>query len=130
MEKIYYNAQGWVCQRYPYDLPIENENLYIEVSEQEYEQTMSSNVGMAWRVVKGKLEQAVYNNEDYSKSQIEQEIATLKNEIAHIKEDVEQVELFGIERQDYERKKARCVEIILRLRELEARLKEMTKEGN
>lgn len=119
MGKIFYNNQGWVCQRYPYDLPIENENLYIEVSEQEYEQTMLSNVGMAWRVVKGKLEQAVYDNKDYSKSQIEQEIATLKNEIAKIKEDVEQVELFGMERQDYEQKKQRCVEIVLRLRELE-----------
>lgn len=128
MKKIFYNNQGWVCQRYPYDLPIENENLYIEVSEQEYEKTMSSNAGMAWRVVKGKLEQAVYDNKDYSKSQIEQEIATLKNEIAKIKEDVEQVELFGMERSDYTQKKARCVEIIQRLRVLEARLEEL-KEG-
>lgn len=123
MEKVFYNNQGWVCQRYPYDLPIENENLYIEVSEQEYEQTMSSNVGMAWRVVKGKLEQAVYDNKDYSKSQIEQEIATLKNEIARIKEDVEQVELFGMEREDFETKKQRCAEIVLRLRVLEAQLR-------
>lgn len=123
MEKVFYNNQGWVCQRYPYDLPIENENLYIEVSKQEYEQTMSSNVGMAWRVVKGKLEQAVYDNKDYSKSQIEQEIATLKNEIARIKEDVEQVELFGMEREDFETKKQRCAEIVLRLRVLEAQLR-------
>ena len=28
MEKIYYNNNGWVCQRYPYDLPIENENQF------------------------------------------------------------------------------------------------------
>ena len=130
MEKIYYNAQGWVCQRYPYDLPIENEALYIEVSEEVYAETMCCNVGMAWRVVKGKLKQEVYNNNEYSKDQIESEITILKNEIAHIKEDVEQVELFGMERQDYDRKKARCVEIILRLRELEARLNEMSKEGN
>lgn len=128
MEKIYYNAQGWVCQRYPYDLPIENENLYIEVSEQEYEQTMSCNFGMAWRVVKGKLEQAVYDNNEYSKDQIQNEIAELKAEIIKVKEDVEQVELFGMERSDYTQKKARCVEIIQRLRVLEARLEEL-KEG-
>lgn len=35
------------------------------------------------------------------------------------KEDVEQVELFGMERDDYEEKKKLCAELILELRELE-----------
>lgn len=35
------------------------------------------------------------------------------------KEDVEQVELFGMERADYEEKKKICAELILELRELE-----------
>lgn len=51
------------------------------------------------------------------------EIYDLKKEISKWKEDVEQVELFGMERADYEQKKARCAEIILRLRELESNLK-------
>lgn len=50
-----------------------------------------------------------------------QEIAALKAEIEKAKEDVEQVELFGMERADYEVKKARCAEIVLRLRELEGK---------
>lgn len=122
MEKIYYNAQGWVCQRYPYDLPIENEDLYIEVTDELYSQTMTCDVGKSWRVINGKLKQEIYDNETYTKNQIEYEIADLKYEIAKIKEDVEQVELFGMQRDDYEQKKARCVEIILRLRTLEAQL--------
>lgn len=48
-----------------------------------------------------------------------EKIARLKQELAKWKEDVEQVELFGMERADYEQKKARCAEIILELRELE-----------
>ena len=52
------------------------------------------------------------------------EIYALKRELEKCKEDVEQVELFGMERTDYATKKARCIEIILRLRELEKELKE------
>lgn len=119
MEKIYYNNEGWVCQRYPYDLEIEDENQFIEVDEQAYEKTLTCSVGMAWRVVDGKLEEQVYNQSEVDKSLIEEEISNLKQEIAKAKEDVEQVELFGMERQDYEQKKQRCVEIINRLRILE-----------
>lgn len=129
MEKVFYNNQGWVCNRFPYDLPIDNEDLFIEVDEQTYEKTLSTPLGMAWRVVGGKLEEQVYNKTEFSKSATEQEIANLKQEIARIKEDVEQVELFGMERSDYVQKKARCVEIIQRLRVLEQRLKDLSKEG-
>lgn len=47
------------------------------------------------------------------------EIGKLKQELEKWKEDVEQVELFGMERVDYEQKKTRCAEIIIQLRELE-----------
>ena len=47
------------------------------------------------------------------------EIGKLKQELAKWKEDVEQVELFGMTRTDYEQKKTRCAEIIIQLRELE-----------
>ena len=50
-------------------------------------------------------------------------IAELKKQIAKYKEDVEQVELFGMERADYEEKKAQCVQIIEELRRLERQLK-------
>lgn len=49
-------------------------------------------------------------------------IKELKQELIKWKEDVEQVELFGMERTDYEQKKARCAEIILILRQLEKEL--------
>ena len=44
---------------------------------------------------------------------------SLKNQLKKFKEDVEQVELFGMERTDYAEKKALCVQIIQQLRELE-----------
>lgn len=45
-------------------------------------------------------------------------IAELKLELVPIKEDVEQVELFGMVRDDYEEKKQRCAEIVNEIRRL------------
>ena len=56
--------------------------------------------------------------------EISWQIGNLKGKLKKFKEDVEQVELFGMERADYEQKKAQCVAIIEELRELEAQLKE------
>ena len=61
--------------------------------------------------------------------EIQNKIRNLKRELQKCKEDVEQVELFSMERTDYASKKARCVEIILELRELEKEYKEKIKNG-
>jgi hypothetical protein len=55
MEKIYYNKDGWVCERYPYDIPVEDENKFIEVDEDTKALTMSCETHKSWRVKKGKL---------------------------------------------------------------------------
>lgn len=54
---------------------------------------------------------------------IDIKIYLLKQTLAKYKEDVEQVELFGMERTDYEEKKKLCADMILELRELEKQLK-------
>ena len=46
-------------------------------------------------------------------------IMLLKSKLERYKEDVEQVELFGMERADYEQKKQMCRDLIAELRELE-----------
>ncbi len=51
-------------------------------------------------------------------------ILELKQQLQKFKEDVEQVELFGMQRADYEEKKQACVDIIEELRTLEKQLKE------
>ena len=51
---------------------------------------------------------------------LESKIRNLKQQLKKYKEDVEQVELFGMERADYEEKKTQCVAIIEELRVLEA----------
>lgn len=129
MKKIYFNETGWVCERAPYNIPVVNKSYYIEVTDAEYTKTLVVTNGAAWKVVNGELVESVYDGVAFKISKTQQEINALKEEIVKTKEDVEQVILFGMERPDFEQKKQRSVEIILRLRVLEQRLKELSKEG-
>lgn len=79
MQKVYYNNDGWVCQRYPDFMPIENEENYLNVDEETYQKTLSSDVGMAWRVVNNELQQQVYNENDYNANNNLVEMEALKN---------------------------------------------------
>jgi hypothetical protein len=56
MKKIYYNINGWVCERYPYDIKIEDKNRNILVSEELYNETMFCPIHYSWRVIEGNLE--------------------------------------------------------------------------
>lgn len=88
MKKIFYNSNGWVCNRYPNDIPIDDENRYIEVSDEEYDESMGTATWYAWRVVSDKLINEVYT--DLTEEQklekqrylIEEEIFDKKNYLA------------------------------------------------
>jgi hypothetical protein len=60
MEKIYYNKDGWVCERYPYDIPVEDESRFIEVDEDTKSLTMSCEIHKSWRVKNNNLFIDVY----------------------------------------------------------------------
>ena len=118
--KIYYNNEGWVCNRYPNDFPVDDENKYIEVDEKMEEQTLYATAGYAWRVVNGELKQELYDTAEAQKQEKEQRISELKAELASIKEDIEQ-EAFGLLRDEYVEKKAPASQIINELRVLEGK---------
>lgn len=56
MKKIFYNEQGWVCQRFPYDIPVTDENRFIEVDDDTFQNTLTNPGHTSWRVVNGILE--------------------------------------------------------------------------
>ena len=53
MKKIYYDIKGWVCDRYPYDIP-KSEN-FLEVDEETYQKTLTCETHKSWRVFNGNL---------------------------------------------------------------------------
>ena len=81
MEKIFYNEYGWVCNRYPYDIEITDENRYIEVDENLYEQTLYCEIGKSWRVIDGELSMQVYDENEYQKNVYQEEMNTLKQQL-------------------------------------------------
>lgn len=119
MKKIYYNIDGWVCQRYPNDFTVDDESRFIEVDDKTYEKTLSSKCNFAWRVKGGVLIEERCK-EDTSEEINALKAVQLKAELAKVKEDIEQ-ETFGIVRDDYALKKARAAEIINELRVLEGK---------
>jgi len=79
MKKIFYNKDGWVCDRYPYDIPKTNICKELEIEDNIYEKTLCCEFGKCWRVENGELESQVYNENDYNKSKNENEIHFLKD---------------------------------------------------
>jgi len=53
--RVYYNADGWVCDRYPQHLPITDDCNFVDVSEDEYLESLSTNDHFAWKVFNGCL---------------------------------------------------------------------------
>ena len=82
MEKIYYNENGWVSNRYPYDIKITNENRYIEVDNDTYAKTLQCEIGKSWRVIDGELSMQVYDEKEYQKNVYQEEMNTLKQQLA------------------------------------------------
>lgn len=65
-------------------------------------------------------EEDIYVYIPYTEKELKQfQIAEIKQRLQKYKEDVEQVELFGMERSDYEEKKRLCADMIIELRSLE-----------
>jgi len=77
--KIHYTKDGWVCERYPYDFPIEDEARFIEVDEDQHRKTLETNPHHAWRVVKGKLKEERY--EETPEQEVLEELRSLREEI-------------------------------------------------
>lgn len=55
MEKLYYNRNGYLCDRYPYDIPQTESVGYIEVDNETYNKTLNCHPYKSWAVINGEL---------------------------------------------------------------------------
>jgi hypothetical protein len=77
--KLYYDsATGYLCNRYPKDISVGENTPYIEVSEEEAEQTYACEIGKFWAVVSGKLQlvddKEYLATDEYKRENIETQI--------------------------------------------------------
>ena len=79
MKVFYKKNNGYLCDRYPYDLKAEETDPYIEISEKEYNQTLFCELGKSWAVIDGKLtvvdDEETQNSAEYKRIKFENEIS-------------------------------------------------------
>ena len=108
MERFYYKSKdntGFLNLK----SPLIDEN-YIQITEEEFNELTKPKVYEPTEEQKAKIELA-------------KTIREKKALLNKYREDVEQVDLFGMERADYEEKKELCKQLVYELRELEASFK-------
>jgi len=96
MRKIYYNVDGWVCERYPNDFEIDDKNRYIEVTDEQYQETLGSDLNHAWRVVDGVLSHERYQEDSSEESEYFIQIKR-KEKFFQVFDDLELIEARMIE---------------------------------
>lgn len=136
MEKIYYTEDGFVCNRYPHDYPIDVEDRFIEVGRDDFDKTLSCQVGYIWAVSNGKLELVLDPDEEETKKRLEIErnnqLATLKaylNDTDYIISKLNELKLEADD-DEYESARSEYAEVLVKRKEARKRINELEAEGN
>ena len=106
MERFYYKNKdntGFLNLKSPL-----NDENYIQITKEEFNELTKPKELTA---------------EEKAKMELAKTIREKKALLNKYREDVEQVDLFGMEREDYEEKKILCKQLVYELREMEALLK-------
>ena len=82
MNKLYYSpVNGYLCDRYPNDIPHTDETPFIEVDDDIYGQTFACEYGKTWAVINGELtvieDTNITATPEYQKNSLENEIFML-----------------------------------------------------
>lgn len=104
MERFYYKSKdntGFLNLK----SPLVDDN-YIQITEEEFNELSTPKV-------------YVPTEEEKAKMELAKTIREKKALLNKYREDVEQVDLFGMEREDYAEKKELCKQLVYELRELE-----------
>lgn len=84
MNKLYYSpVNGYLCDRYPNDIPHTDETPFIEVDDDTYGQTFACEYGKTWAVINGELtvidDANIMATPEYQKNSLENEIFMLQS---------------------------------------------------
>lgn len=140
MNRIYYQkSTGYVCYRHPFNYEPESENDYIEVSDDEFENSLVCDLGYIWAVVDGKLayiENLEYQKtDDYKKQYCESEIFAAECYLRETDYVVAKLNELKLEdEEEYESEKTKYSDILTarkgarkHINELQAQLDELNK---
>lgn len=130
--KIYYDAStGYLCDRYPKDIPHTEDSPFIEASEEEAGETMSVEYGKFWAVSNGKLEIVddtdVINTDEFKDYQKRTEIAQNKkylNDTDYVVAKLQE-SMISDTKEEYEALRNSYAEILEKRKAARARINEL-----
>lgn len=134
--KIHYNKEsGIICERYPKDLPVDDNCVELEVTDAEYEDTLQCQYGKVWAIKNGILtkidDEDVINTDTYRKYTINAEISQCElylNTTDYVITKLNELKLEDDE--SYETEKANYKEVIIKRKEARERINILKKELN
>ena len=131
--KVYYDKEtGYLCERYPKDIEVKEDTPFIELPDEEVEETYIVEYGKFWAIKDNKLVKVddieLQATEEYKKEIKNNEIADLKNYLDNTDYVIAKLNEAKIEDEElFEELKVKYAEILTKRKQARARINELEK---
>ena len=129
--KVYYDKEtGYLCNRYPKDIEVKEDTPFIELPEEEIEETYIIEYGKFWAIKDNKLVKVddieLQATEKYKQEIKNNEIADLKNYLNNTDYVIAKLNEAKIEDEElFEELKVKYAEILTKRKQARARINEL-----
>ena len=129
--KVYYDKKtGYLCNRYPKDIEVKEDTPFIELPEEEVEETYIIEYGKFWAIKDNKLVKVddieLQATEEYKQEIKNNEIADLKNYLDNTDYVIAKLNEAKIEDEElFEELKVKYAEILIKRKQARARINEL-----
>ena len=129
--KVYYDKEtGYLCERYPKDIEVKEDTPFIELSDEEVEETYIVEYGKFWAIKDNKLVKVddieLQATEEYKQEIKNNEIADLKNYLNNTDYVIAKLNEAKIEDEElFEELKVKYAEILTKRKQARARINEL-----
>lgn len=129
--KVYYDKEtGYLCERYPKDIEVKEDTPFIELPEEEVEETYIVEYGKFWAIKNNKLVKVddieLQATEEYKQEIKNNEIADLKRYLDNTDYVIAKLNEAKIEDEElFEELKVKYAEILTKRKQARARINEL-----
>ena len=129
--KVYYDKEtGYLCERYPKDIEVKEDTPFIELTEEEVEETYIIEYGKFWAIKDNKLVKVddieLQATEEYKQEIKNNEIADLKRYLDNTDYVIAKLNEAKIEDEElFEELKVKYAEILTKRKQARARINEL-----
>lgn len=131
--KVYYDKEtGYLCERYPKDIEVKEDTPFIELPDEEVEETYIVEYGKFWAIKDNKLVKVddieLQATEEYKQEIKNNEIADLKRYLDNTDYVIAKLNEAKIENEElFEELKVKYAEILTKRKQARARINELEK---